>query len=805
MFKLDILAKLTKVQMLTLLMLMLLLVLSVLDSLFPLTHPFNYQAQDSGQKSRHFATTVLDIEGRPLRAFADSNGIWRHQVELSQVSPLYLQALLNYEDRYFYHHFGVNPLSILRAMWLNISNGRMVSGGSTLTMQVARLLYPHSRTISGKLYQMLRALQLEWHYSKDEILTLYINLAPFGGTIEGVQAASFSYLDKDISDLTHAEAALLAVLPQAPTRYRPDLRPQKARKARDKVLERMVSLGIWRRELVDDAKIEQVDKYRASRPMVAPLLARRLKPMANKGVVQTTINGHWQQGLEQMLKRYTSQLPQGASGAVLVVDNHTGAVKAYLGSADFADNSRYGHVDMIRAIRSPGSTLKPFLFAFALEQGLIHSHSLLSDVPLHTGEYRPSNFGGGFKGPISASDALKRSLNVPFVTLLKHLGPVWFDGRLKGAGLPLRLTGDQANYRQANLAIILGGAGASLEQLVGAFAGFANDGQALKLKWLKSQLQSAPQQRFLTTKSAAWVTYQTLSQIDRPGSINNAIGVSNQHGIAWKTGTSYGFRDSWAIGTNKNYTIGVWLGRPDNSPMPGHYGRKTAGPLLFSAFNYIDPNGRSPKAPKNVTQATICWPLGTELAHPIYQQNPELCHQQHTAWLVDQTAPATLTDIDNSKLGLNPMPYWLNLDNGLRLAPHCGGERFANKTLKQLPLWPANLMSWIKPQWRLSHLLPKPDPACQGVALSIGQGLSIKGIIDGSILRYQGGQYPQLRLQAIGANASQHWYIDGVYYKTIKDEQYLNYQFDRTGEHQILVIDDSGAVAKVEVRIITGI
>lgn len=771
------------------------MVLVVLDNLYPLKQPFNH----TGSNNSQFATTVLDSEGRPLRAFADRNGIWRYRVELSQVSPLYVEALLNYEDRYFYSHFGINPFSILRAMWLNITSGRMVSGGSTLTMQVARILHPHSRTIKGKLYQMLRALQLEWHYSKDEILTLYINLAPFGGTIEGVQAASYSYLDKDVSDLTHAEAALLAVLPQAPTRYRPDLRPQRAQKARDKVLERLVSQGIWSREVADDAKIEQVDKYRAPRPMFAPLLSRRIKTSASKDVIQTTIDGNWQQGLEDMLKRYTAQLPNGASGAVLVVDNQTGAIKAYLGSADFGNNSRFGHVDMITAIRSPGSTLKPFLYAFALEQGLIHSQSLMADVPLITGQYRPHNFGGGFAGPVSASEALQRSLNIPFVTLLKHLGPHRFNGRLKSAGLNLQITGNEPN-----LAMILGGAGASLEQLVTAFTGFANGGQTLKLKLLKSQLQSPPQKRYLTDEGPAWVTYHTLSQIDRPGSISSISSVSQQHGIAWKTGTSYGFRDSWAIGTNKNYTVGVWLGRPDNTPMPGHFGRKTAGPLLFSVFNYIDPSPQPISKPDNITEQTICWPLGTGISHVVYQDNPDFCHQQHQAWLIDETTPSTLHDIDNPNLGLNPFPFWLNLDNGLRLAAHCGGEQFPNKALKHVPLWPANLNAWIKPIWQVANLLPKADVACQGGILALEQGLSIKGIADGSTIRFAGKDFPRIRLQGVGASTSQHWYVNGAFIKRIAHDEYFNYQFNDTGTQQILVIDDSGAVAKVTVEVLKG-
>ena len=772
---------LIKVSLLFLLLLSIIAV--VLDRVFPLKQPFAPNGQ--------FATTVLDSSGRPLRAFADSQGVWRHRVSLAQVSNLYIQALLNYEDRYFYYHFGINPMAILRAIWLNLTHGRMISGGSTLSMQVARLLHPHSRTIAGKLYQMLRTLQLEWHYSKAEILTIYINLAPFGGTIEGVQSASYSYLDKDASDLTHAEAALLAVLPQAPTRYRPDLHPHKAQQARDKVLDRLASKGVWSRQVVEEAKIEQVEPYRAPIPMLAPLLARRLKQQLNQAVIHTTIDGEWQQALESQLKRYTERLPKGASGALLVVDNHTGAVKAYLGSADLNDASRFGHVDMIEAIRSPGSTLKPFLFAFALEQGLIHSHSLLADVPLIDTEYRPSNFGGGFQGPVSATEALQRSLNIPFVTLLKHLGPQWFADRLAGAGLTLQLAD-----HQPTLAMILGGAGANLQQLVASYAALSNQGQALQLKFLASQLQKPKHQRFLTTPGAAWVTHQTLAQIAPPSAVDSFAHVRLARQIAWKTGTSYGFRDSWAIGTSKDYTVGVWIGRPDNSPMPGHYGRKTAAPLLFSVFNYIEPHSLLPPMPEGVSQEVICWPLGG-----LKSQQSEYCHRSFEAWIVEQTIPQTLTDPDKPQFGLNPLPYWINLDNGLRIGAQCQSAGI-HRALRNVPVWPANLVPWLPPKWRLSQLLPPSSQHCASPLPNSGQHLAIKGIVDGSVYRHNGERFATVRLQAIGAMGAQHWYINGDFYKTVAADGHINYQFERLGKQQILVIDDNGFIAKAQVEVI---
>ncbi|MCP4044508.1 MAG: penicillin-binding protein 1C, partial [Gammaproteobacteria bacterium] len=290
-------------------MLIMLLTLTVLDWYLPLNLPGG---------NRLFARVVVDDSGRPLRAFADDRGVWRYPVNLDEVSPLYIEALLTYEDRWFWQHPGINPLSLLRAAYQNIRSGTIVSGGSTISMQVARLLHPHSRTLLGKSQQILRTLQLEWHLSKEQILNLYLNIAPFGGTLEGVQAASYSYLDKPALRLSHAEATLLAALPQSPTRYRPDIHPGAAQRARDKVLDRMSSLGQWDGETVAEAKKEMVYAYHAKRQRIAPLLARRLLKTGNgQHALKTTIDGQLQASLEDYLKSYVQRLPERTSAAIL--------------------------------------------------------------------------------------------------------------------------------------------------------------------------------------------------------------------------------------------------------------------------------------------------------------------------------------------------------------------------------------------------------------------------------------------------------------------------------------------------------
>ncbi len=579
--------------------LLLAVTLWLLDRAFPLALP--------GVRT-DFARLVLDRNGHPLRAFADSKGVWRYPVGLEDVSPYYVEALLGYEDRWFWHHPGINPLALLRAAWQNLHSGRIVSGGSTLTMQVARLLHPHRRSLLGKLTQILRALQLEWHLDKREILTLYLNRAPFGGTVEGIAAASHAYLSKSPAELTRAEAALLAVLPQAPSRLRPDRHPRRAQAARNKVLDRLAREGIWSEEAVAEARREPVAGYRLHQPMRAPLLARRLtQTWPDVRVITSTIDAALQARARSTLVHYLRRLPKQSSAAVLIVDNVSAEVRAYIGSADFFDAERYGHVDMVHARRSPGSTLKPFLYGLALDAGLIHSESLLIDAPRVGRPYRPANFEGGFSGPVSVSRALQQSLNVPAVNLLEHYGPHHFVARLRNGGLDLQLpTG-----AEPNLSVILGGVGVSLETLVSAYVGLSNGGEVRPLVFRKGD---RPTPRRLLSPGAAWIVRDILRRTPEPGRLSDMLSVQ-RHDIAWKTGTSYGFRDSWAIGGSDRWTVGVWVGRPDGTPMPGHWGGETAAPLMFQLFRMLPSANRSaPTRPESVSKETICWPLGTAAA-----------------------------------------------------------------------------------------------------------------------------------------------------------------------------------------------
>ena len=738
------------------------------------------------------ARVVLAEDGTPLWRFADANGVWRYPVQTREVSPYYLDALLTYEDRWFYQHPGVNPLALVRATWQNLAGERVVSGGSTLSMQVARLLDPHSRTFHGKLRQLWRTAQLEWHLSKAEILNLYLNRAPFGGTLQGVAAASWAYLGKSPAQLTHAEAALLAVLPQAPSRLRPDRHPQRAQQARDKVLRRLAEFKVWPQAAVDEALEEPLLLAPRLEPSLAPLLARRLNRPDSPPLIRTTLDATLQRRLEDLLLGWRARLPEHTSAAILVVEEESMAVRAYLGSVDISDAKRFGHVDMVNALRSPGSTLKPFLYGMALDDGLIHSESLLQDVPRRYGDYRPGNFSMGFTGAVPASTALSSSLNLPAVQLLEAYGPKRFAAQMRIGGVPLALPA----LAEPNLALILGGAGSRLEDLVSGYSAFARDGKSATLRF---QPDDTLRERPLLSPGAAWIVRRILSGQARPDRDPRAELVQRPV-LAWKTGTSYGFRDAWAIGVGPRYLIGIWIGRPDGTPVPGQFGLASAAPLMLQVHDVLT-NRDSQRGisapvkavPANVGVAAICWPLG----QPMSRTDPN-CRRQRFAWTLDNTTPPTLQALDQPlSVGLMES-VWVNA-KGLRVDAHCPGA-----VARNIALWPAPLEPWLPRAERREARIPAADPDCPPPALAASSPLSIVGVREGDQLRLPAGsqQALQLKLSALGGSGRRWWFLNGAPLGDSANQDSVNASFERLGRYQLSVLDEAGQTARLEFSVV---
>jgi len=555
------------------------------------------------------SVVVTDRDGGTLRAFETAEGAWRLPTTAADVDPRYLALLRAYEDRRFDEHVGVDPLAVARAAWQWASSGHIVSGASTLTMQAARLLEPRPRSLGAKLSQMARGLQLEERLSKQQILSIYLTVAPFGGNLEGVRAASLAYFGKEPRRLSLGEAALLVALPQAPEQLRPDRHPEAALWARAKVLHRLWEHGVLSETDVADALSEPLPAARLAFPFLAPHLAQHLAAKAAPGsTIATTIDRRLQSSLEALAKREALRFDDAGDLAIVVVENRAHAVRAYLGSSDFFGS--HGQIDLARARRSPGSALKPFIYGLAFEDRVIHPASLIDDEPMRFGDYVPRNFDRQFQGTVSVREALQESLNVPAVALLDRVGAVRFVGDLRAAGASLgfrRLAG------MPSLPVALGGLGISLADLTMLYASFPNGGEATALRLTED---AAPKPVRLMGAAAAWYVTDILRGSPLPEGYAQALGLTRARDIAFKTGTSYGFRDAWAVGYSPDYTVGVWVGRADGSPRPGHYGRNTATPILLKSFDLLPPDRTGfGEAPAEVLSASSNGELPPGLRH----------------------------------------------------------------------------------------------------------------------------------------------------------------------------------------------
>lgn len=521
---------------------------------------------------------VLDRNGQLLRAFTTAEDRWRLPVSLDEVDPQFLKMLLAYEDKRFYEHGGVDFVAMARAVWQFIREGEVISGASTLTMQLGRLLDNLATgSLRAKVIQIVRAHQLEKRLSKRKILELYLKLAPYGGNIEGVRAASLAYFGKEPRRLATHEAALLVALPQSPETRRPDRYPEEARRARNRVLDRVAAAGVISKSEAAWAKSQPVPKARVDFPLLAAHLAERLAS-ENPGepVIRLTIDRSLQQAAEAATRRHALRLGPKLSAAALVINNSTGEVLAHVGSAGYLDESRWGAIDMTQAVRSPGSALKPLIYGLAFEMGIAHPSTLIEDSPARFGRYSPENFDGDYRGTVTVREALQFSLNVPAVKILAAVGPARLTARLRHAGFRFEVP--------RNLSIALGGIGLKLEELAALYTALARGGKPGKICYRRGEGEAAKAKTggpaALMSPVAAWYVADILRGAPPPP---HAKGGE----IAFKTGTSYGHRDAWAAGFDGKHTVAVWVGRPDGTATPGLTGFSAAAPLLFDIFSRI--------------------------------------------------------------------------------------------------------------------------------------------------------------------------------------------------------------------------
>ncbi len=545
----------------------------VLNILFPLNIPNDY------------STIVLSSDSTVMHAFLSKDDKWRMYSELNEISPNLKKAIIHKEDKYFYRHPGINPFSIIRAMFNNILNLKRTSGASTITMQVARLLNPKKRTYLNKIIEIARAIQLEWTFTKDEILLLYLNRVPYGGNIEGVKSASVLYFNKKPYLLSIAEITTLAIIPNRPNSLTIGKDNNYIIAERNKWLKRFDNENVFTTQEINDATNEPLTATRLSPPKLAPHLSIRMKNLyPTHKIIYTNIELKKQLETENFVTNYIKRLYSKniKNAVVLITENKTHKVITYIGSADFYNPEDGGQVDGVRAIRSPGSTLKPILYGVAIDKGIITPKYVIADVPVNYAGYAPENYDDKFNGNVTVEYALSHSLNVPAVKILDEIGIENFLHILKNAGYK-KITADKSKL---GLSLILGGCGVTLEELTKTFSAIANKGQLYELAYCKEDTILF-HTNILSPESSFLIT-EILTQVTRPDLPLQWQNSENIPKIAWKTGTSYGRKDAWSIGYNEKYTIGVWVGNFDAQTVPALSGTEFAAPLLFNIFNSLE-------------------------------------------------------------------------------------------------------------------------------------------------------------------------------------------------------------------------
>jgi penicillin-binding protein 1C len=571
-------------------------------------------------KLEHASPVVLDRHGAWLRALPVENGRWRLRADLDRTDPLFVQRLIALEDAHFWTHPGVNPTALMRAAASDLAAGRILSGGSTLTMQLARRLQPRPRTLGAKALETIRALGLTARLTRRGVLSAYLTLAPYGGSLEGVRSASLAYFGHEPSTLTDAEQALLIAIPQSPEARRPDRHPQAALRARARVIQRLLDKGLISAQAASEANDEPLPK-RTAFPDRAWAAAAELAAAApsSQSTVISTLDASLQSRLETLAAQTGRSQGLHSSTAIVVVETATRAVRALVTSA--GRNRPGGWIDLTRTPRSPGSSLKPFIYAFAFEQGLAAPQTRLTDAPLAFAGYEPENFDRVFHGEVTAAQALQYSLNVPAVAMLARVGPDAFQARLEAAGA--HLAGPQAT-NDPNLTLALGGAGITLRDLALLYAALGDGGLVKPLVWTEADLypdaasqkqqnrqqdhsgwtRTAPRStntgesshlkvtstnglRLVSARAAEQVLAILRESPPPPGRAPPSLSVGAPK-LAYKTGTSYGFRDAVAAGVGDGWTVLVWTGRPDGGVRPGLTGREAALPLLFQVFDVLE-------------------------------------------------------------------------------------------------------------------------------------------------------------------------------------------------------------------------
>ncbi len=727
-----------------------------------------------------YTTIVTDADNQVVNAYLTPDEKWRMKTELHEISPLLRQTIIAKEDKYFYHHPGINLIAVARAGFNNIIKTKTTSGASTITMQVARALEKRKRNIFSKTIEAFRAFQLEWKYSKDEILQLYLNLVPYGGNIEGVKAASLLYFNKAPDHLSLAEITALSIIPNRPSTLVVGKANGLIVQERNRWLQKFAHENVFTKKQIEDALAEPLTAKRLQVPHFIPHLSQKLKQQETGRLIKTNIVLNTQLKIEKLAEDYIRNLRAKNIGnaAIIVVDNKTNKIVSYVGSASFADTSDGGQVNGAAAIRQPGSTLKPILYGLCIDEGLLTPKTTINDVAISYNGYAPENYDQQFNGAVTMEYALDHSLNIPSVKSLRQLGKDRLVQTLSSADFK-QIKKDQ---NKLGLSMILGGCGASLEELTGLFAAFANEGKFAEPQLLQS---TSPIKKInLLTPAATYMVTDILSKVNRPDFPLNWTATENMPKIAWKTGTSYGRRDAWSIGYNKNFTVGVWVGNFSGSGVPELSGANTATPLLFKIFNTIDYSSNT---------EWFAPPVDCELRQ-VCSQSGLLPGEYCTNLVADYFIPL----ISNTKVCTHLQEIKISADELISYCQSCAPATGYKKKLYNIMA--PELEEHYNTLGQTIQKLPPHNPACEKIFN--GDGPVIQSPHNGAEYLINVNEPEPLQLSAHAGSdvAKLFWYINDEFYKTTRagEKQFF---VAREGTVKISCTDDKGRNRNIKITV----
>jgi penicillin-binding protein 1C len=744
-----------------------LLLFVALDLLFPL------------HKQKEFSKEIHAKDGTLLTAYLTRDDKWRLRTELQEVSPDLIKAIIKKEDSWFYWHFGINPVSVVRAVYKNIFSGEIESGASTITMQVARMLEPKRRTYLNKFIEIFRAIQIEIKYSKKEIIELYLSLLPFGGNIEGVKSASYIYFNRPPDKLSLAQSITLAVIPNDPNTLRLDRSNEEILAKRNRWIEKFKKAGIFSSSDLNDALDEPIENNRYAIPVLAPHFSQYVKESFSGDIINTTLDLSKQQIAVTILLRHVRKIFYKGitNGAVLVIDNKNSSVVAYCGSADFNDEGSFGQVNGVTAIRSPGSTLKAALYAYAFDQGNLTPQMKIADIPTDFHGYQPENYDLKFYGNVSAEFALVNSLNIPAVKLLEQIGLNNFISFLGGSGF----NQIQKQKDKLGLSLILGGCGTNLQELTRLFSAFARKGKLYPLNFMSTENEDEGEQIF--SEASSYLIASILSGIDR-SDIVNFSNYSKLPKFAWKTGTSYGKRDAWAIGFNPDYTIGVWMGNFNGVGSPNLSGAEVAVPLLFDLFNAIDYNPE------------VKW---FEVPEDLYTR--DVCSESGlipTQYCKNVTRDYAIRNKSTNEVCNIHKPVYVNLDETVQYCTDCLPTSGYKKVV--YPVYPPELTVWLSQNKNNFYSPPPHNPNCTAKFSEGGPKILSPSEDYEYILEKNAGQEILLLAASDSRVKTHYWYVNDKFYKKCKAGERIFFNPNQK-DLKITCLDDKGRDRSIKITV----